>query len=217
MTIRILLADDHELFLAGIRTVLEQETDMEVIAEAKDGRAAIETALEEKPDMVVMDVNMPSLNGIEATRQIVAKLPNVKVLCLSMHHERRLVLAVLNAGASAYVVKESALNELIDAIRNVVRGRTYLSPAIAGTVIEAYKAARSTEEAAPFDVLTDREREVLQLIAEGCTTRKIADRLNVSGKTVSTHREHIMRKLNLHSVAEMTKYAIREGITSADL
>ena len=216
MTIRIVLADDHELFLAGIRTVLEQEADMEVVAEAKDGRAAIEAALEHVPDVVVMDVNMPLLNGIEATRQVLAKLPDIKVLCLSMHHERRLVLAVLDAGAAAYVVKESALNELIEAIRNVVAGRTYLSPAIAGTVIEAYKAARP-KESAPFDVLTDREREVLQLISEGHTTKQIAGQLHVSGKTVSTHREHIMRKLNLHSVAEITKYAIREGMTSADV
>lgn len=216
MTTRILLADDHELFLAGIRTVLEQEKDMVVVAEAKDGRAAIEAAIEHEPDVVVMDVNMPKLNGIEATRHIVAKLPSVKVLVLSMHHERRLVLAVLEAGAAAYVVKESALNELIDAIRNVVEGRTYLSPAIAGTVIEAYKAGRP-RESAPFDVLTDREREVLQLIAEGNTTRQIAACLHVSGKTVSTHREHIMRKLNLHSVAEITKYAIKEGLTSSDV
>ncbi len=215
MTIRIVLADDHELFLAGIRTLLEQEPDMTVVAEATNGRTAIEATQETKPDVVVMDVTMPGLNGIEATRQILSRFPHTRVICLSMHHERRVVLSVLDAGAAAYVIKESALEELTDAIRNVVIGRTYLSPRIAGTVIEAYKAVRP-KESAPFDVLTSREREVLQLIAEGHTTRDIGDTLKVSTKTVSTHREHIMVKLNLRSVADMTKYAIREGLTSTE-
>ncbi len=216
MSIGILLADDHQLFLDGLHALLAQQPGMEVVAEARDGQEAVRAALEHRPDVVVMDVSMPGMNGIEATRQITKRLPTVKVLSLSMHADKRFVLAVLEAGASGYLLKESALEELVRAIRAVEAGQTYLSPAIAGVVVEAYKADHPKTASSMFSLLTAREREVLQLIAEGRSTKEIAELLCVSVKTVSTHREHLMKKLNLYSIAGLTKYAIREGLTSTE-
>jgi DNA-binding NarL/FixJ family response regulator len=215
MSIRVLLVDDHKLFLAGLRAVLEAEPGMEVIGEAEDGRSAIEAARKGRPDLVVMDLSMPDMNGVEATRQITAELPAVKVLCLSMHSEERFVDAALKSGASGYVLKDCDLDELLRAVRELAANRVYLSPAIGVTVLEAYKRKdEQGSEISAFSLLTAREREVLQLIAEGHSTPEIAERLGLSTKTIGTYREHLMEKLDIHSVAGLTKYAIREGLTS---
>ena len=215
MTVRILLADDHELFAEGLRGLLGAEPDVDVIGDARDGRTAVERAVATKPDVVLMDLSMPGLNGLEATRQILARSPGVKVLCLSMHAESSMVRGALHAGAVGYLLKDCALSELRRAIYIVAAGEVYLSPGIAATVLDAYKAGRSQlGEHSAFSLLTDREREVLQLLAEGLSTREVAARLHLSVKTIGTHREHLMAKLDIHSVAGLTKYAIREGLTS---
>jgi DNA-binding NarL/FixJ family response regulator len=216
MSIRILLADDHALIIEGLRALLGQHPDMEVIAVVPDGREAIRVACAERPDVVIMDVAMPGMNGIEATRQLSTELPEIKVLCLSMHADRQLVLAMLDAGAAGYVLKQRTETELIQAIRTVVGNQTYLCPSIAGFVVDAYKAAQAFGPTSALSLLTAREREVLQLIAEGHSNKEMAARLGVSAKTINTHREHLMAKLDLHSVAELTKCAIREGLTSFD-
>lgn len=215
MRTRILLADDHELFLSGLLALLERESDMEVIAEAKDGREACRKAEELSPDLVLMDISMPGLNGIEATRRIAGDSA-VKVLCLSMHSESRFVEAALESGACGYLLKDSEPQELVRAIRVVMMGRTYISPAVAGTLIDALKGQRPLAGSSAFTLLTEREREVLQLLAEGHPTREIAAQLYMSPKTVATHREHVMEKLRIHSIAGLTKYAILEGLTSSD-
>ena len=214
MSIQILLVDDHEIFTDALRVLLSGEPDLEVIGRITDGRDAVREAVESVPDVVIMDVSMPGMNGIEATLEITRRRPEVKVLCLSMHAEGRFVRAALDAGASGYLLKECALAEVVQAIRAAVASQVYLSPAIAGTVVEAMKAGRSEAAASAFAVLTDRERGVLQLLAEGHATREIAARLHLSVKTIGTHREHIMGKLDIHSIAGLTKYAIREGLTS---
>lgn len=213
---RILVADDHELFAEGLLTLLTKEPDLDVIAVAKDGRAACATARQLAPDLVIMDISMPGLNGIEATRRITSQLDRVKVLCLSMHAETRFVEAALKAGAAGYLLKDSALEELVRAIRVVMAGRTYLSPEVTDAVVDALKGDRPLASTTAFDVLTEREREVLQLLAEGRTTRGIASQLHMSPKTVATHREHIMAKLRICSIAGLTKYAIREGLTPTE-
>ncbi|MEW6220740.1 MAG: response regulator transcription factor, partial [Thermodesulfobacteriota bacterium] len=172
---------------------------------------------EPRPEVVVMDVTMPDLNGIEATRRILASCPRTRILALSMHADKRFVTGMLQAGATGYLLKDCAAQELAGAITTVAAGQSYLSPAIAGIIIEDYLGRIPTPEAASFSVLSEREREVLQLIAEGCPTRQIAQRLFVSVKTVETHRRQIMKKLDLHSVADLTKYAVREGLTSLDI
>ncbi|MDJ0865761.1 MAG: response regulator transcription factor [Myxococcota bacterium] len=211
---RILLVDDHGIFLQGLRALLSQRPDVEVVGEVTEGRAALEVAAECRPDVVIMDLSMPGMNGMDATRQLVKRFPDTKVLCLSMHAESLFVEAALEAGAAGYLLKDCVLDELARAIRTVVSGRVYLSPAIAGTVVEALKTSRSETPASAFSILTDRERAVLQLLAEGFSTKEIAARLHLSVKTIGTHREHIMAKLDIRSVAGLTKYAIREGLTS---
>lgn len=215
MTIRIILADDHQIVREGLCSLLENESDIEVLGEAGNGRATVEMAQKLKPDVVVMDLAMPDLNGIEATRQILTNAADVKVLALSMHSDKRFILGALQAGASGYVLKDCAFEELARAIRTVVTNQTYLSPRIADIVVERY-VRHQPSPAYPWSALTPREREVLQLIAEGATVKKIAFILGVSHKTIETHREQIMRKLNVYSIAELTKYAIREGLTSLD-
>jgi DNA-binding NarL/FixJ family response regulator len=216
MATRVLLVDDHEIFSEGLRALLERESDLEVVGRAQNGHDALAQVSEKLPDVVIMDLSMPGMNGIEACRRILADSPRVKVLCLSMHADRRFVSAALDAGVAGYLLKDCALEEFVRAVRTVVTGRSYLSPAIAGTVLEAYRDRRVTTEPSAFSLLTDREREVLQLLAEGRSTKQIADQLCVSTKTVGSHREKIMAKLDIHSVAGLTKYAIREGLTSPE-
>ncbi len=216
MSIKIILADDHKIVRDGLRSLLEKHSGMEVVAEASDGREAMKLIRELKPDVVVMDITMPDLNGIEATRQITSGYPKVKVVALSVHSDKRFVLGMLQAGAAGYLLKDCAFEELADAIRAVVESHTYLSPEISDIVIKDYVRQSSSPERVVSSSLTAREREVLQLMAEGSATKTIASTLNVSVKTVETHRQHIMNKLNTRSVAELTKYAIREGLTSLE-
>lgn len=216
MSIRVLLADDHGLFREGLRALLEQQIDIEVVAEVNDGRAAVKAALKCMPDVAVMDVSMPGMNGVEATRQIKTAQRGTKVICLSMHADAPFVTAALEAGASGYLLKECALAELVRAIHAVRANQSYLSPVITELIVLGYTTRRAGGEAPATGPLTRREREILQLIAEGHGTRDIAGRLCVSVKTVGTHREHLMDKLNIHSIAGLTKYAIRTGVTTVD-
>jgi two-component system, NarL family, response regulator NreC len=216
MTTKIILADDHKIMRDGLRTLLEKELGMQVIGEAENGHKVVRLVHELLPDVVIIDIGMPDLNGIEATRQILAKNPNVKVIGLSMHSDKRFVAGMLSAGASGYLLKDCAFEELADAIHAVVKNKIYLSPGIVGVVIKDYVQHLSPNDLSAQTTLTDREREVLQLIAEGKSTKKIASILYVSMKTVETHRLNIMEKLNTKSIAELTKYAIREGLTSLD-
>ncbi len=214
--IRIILADDHKIVRDGLRALLERQSGMEVIAEADNGRATVRMARELVPDLVIMDIGMPDLNGIDATRQIVADLPKVKVIALSMHSDRRFVVQMFRAGASGYLLKDCAFEELTRAVLAVLKNQTYLSPAVAGPVMEDYIQQLSSGEELGGTVLSPREREVLQLLAEGKTTKEVAAALCVSVKTVETHRQQIMNKLNMQSIADLTKYAIREGLTTLD-
>jgi two-component system NarL family response regulator len=212
LTLRILLVDDHAMLREGLRSILRAESDVEVVGEAADGNSAVELAHTLAPDVVVMDVGMSGLNGMEATRRIRAGSPGARVIALSTHSDRRYVLGMLEAGAAGYVVKVSAYDELRQAVRTVASGRVYLSPQIADVVLTARVATSPTGAAK----LGSREREVLQLIAEGHRSPEIAQRLHISTHTVETHRRNLMQKLGLHSVADLTRYAIREGITQAD-
>ncbi|MCC6337044.1 MAG: response regulator transcription factor [Myxococcales bacterium] len=215
MGMNILLVDDHQMLRDGLRAVLAQEPDLHVAGEAADGRAALDACGSLHPDVVVMDVAMPGLNGIEATRLLTARAPRSKVVALSMNADRRYVQAMFEAGAWAYLLKSSASDELIRAIRAVARDEKYVSPAVAGTVVEAL-VSRPNAPVEPHDQLSPREREVLQLIAEGLTSKEVAVRLHVAVSTVETHRKQIMAKLELRSVAELTKFAIRAGLTSLE-
>jgi DNA-binding NarL/FixJ family response regulator len=216
MSIRIIIADDHQIVRQGLSTLLAKEPDMEVVAEAENGRKVVQLAKELAPHIVIMDVNMPDLNGIEATRQILYSTPGIKVIALSMHTDRRFVVNMLKAGASGYLLKDCAFEELSHAIRLVMANKTYLSPGVSDIVIKDYVQGLATPGSSAFSVLTNREREVLQLMAEGKTTSQIAEHLHISVKTVETHRQQVMHKLGIHSVAELTKYAIREGLTSLE-
>ncbi|HOX42983.1 MAG TPA: response regulator transcription factor [Myxococcota bacterium] len=213
---KILLADNHKLFCEGLRTLFMQQPGMEIVGEANNGRMAVRLARELSPDVVIMDIGMPELNGMEATRQIHAEMPGIKVVAVSMHADRQYVAGMLSAGASGYVVKDSAFTELIQAVQTVRNGGRFLSPDIVGVVVEDYVQRLAPAPGSALARLSDREREVLQLLAEGGTTASIAQRLHVSRKTVETHRKNLMLKLELHSVAELTKLAIREGITSLE-
>jgi len=216
VTTRILIVDDHQVMREGLRALLEHPPQSTVIGDARNGREAVVLARQLQPDVVILDIAMPELNGIEATRKILAQSADLKVIALSMHKDRSYVSGMLEAGASGYVPKESAFEEIAAAIDTVLKGQIYLGASITGIVIDDYinlVARQSSAEASP---LTDREREVLQLLAEGRKTAEIATTLNVSVKTVETHRRQIMLKLDLHSVAELTKYAIRTGLTSLD-
>jgi len=215
--IRIILADDHQIVRQGLRILLEAETDMEIIAEADNGRKVLKLAQELLPDIIIMDLSMPELNGIEATRQILSGAPDVKVIALSMHSDSLFVLNMIKAGALGYLLKDCALEELVKAIRAVVDHKTYLSPGVSDIVIRDFVTGWQTTTSSAFSVLSPREREVLQLMAEGRTTNQIADGLCVSVKTVEAHRKQVMTKLGIHSVAELTKYAIRQGLTSLEV
>ncbi len=216
MSIRVLLADDHKIFRDGLRTLIEKEAEMEVVAEAENGRKAVKLAEKLSPNVIIMDVSMPDLNGIEATRKIIAGTSNVKVIALSMHSDRRFVLGMLEAGASAYLLKDCAFAELVSAIRQVAAGNTYLSPKIADVVVKGYLNKVSDTSLTRRTILTSREREILQLLAEGLSAKEIAAHLNLSIKTIETHRRNIMEKLEIHTIAELTKYAIREGLVALE-
>ena len=216
MSIRILLADDHAIVRDGIRSLLEKQADFVVVGEVEDGRAAVLQAEKLQPDVVIMDIAMPDLNGIEATRQLLAGGARLKVIALSMHADKRFVGEMLRAGASGYLQKNCACKNLIHAIRTVMAGEVYLSPTITGIVVEGFKQKSPANPLEISSPLSPKEREVLQLLAEGASTKEIAGHLTVSAKTVDTHRQHIMEKLGLHSIAELTKYAIREGMTSIE-
>ena len=215
MATRVLLVDDHQVVLEGLRSLLEQESDLQVVGTATNARDAITMIREDEPDVVVVDVAMPDLNGFEATAQILHEKPNLKIVALSTHTSGKHVRGMLDAGAHAYVTKETAANELLTAIRQVRRGRKYLSSDITGTVVDGY-VNREVVDTSAQNLLGAREREVLQLIAEGLTSGEIASRLHISTNTVDTHRRNLMKKLDLHSVAELTKYAVREGLTQLD-
>jgi len=217
MSIRVLIADDHKIMLAGLRSLLEKQADFEVVGEAENGRKAVQMVQEKTPDVVVMDVSMPDLNGMEATTQIIESLPETKVIALSMHSDKRFVMGMLRAGASGYLLKDCASQELANAIFQVAGGKKYLSPEITGVIIDNVLQGGSSEELTTVSsVLSAREREVLQLIAEGWSTKQIASHLYVSIKTIETHRRQIMKKLDLHNIADLTKYALREGLTSIE-
>jgi len=211
MSTRILIADDHQILRQGLRTLLDRQPEMEVVAEASDGRRAVTLSEEHNPEIAVIDVTMPDLSGIETTRQICAK-SDTKVIALSAHTETRFIRDMIEAGASAYVLKEDAFEELSTAIRTVMQGGTYFSKRIDPQVAGDADAAASS-----ISRLTPREREVLQLMAEGQSTKEIAYRLKLSTKTIETHRRQIMMKLELYSVAELTKCAIREGLTTVNI
>jgi DNA-binding NarL/FixJ family response regulator len=213
MSIRVILADDHKIIREGLRNLLEKQDDLEIIAEAGNGRTTIKLAHELTPDLIVMDTIMPDLNGIEATRKIIADNPRIKIIALSMHSDRQFVIEMLKAGAMGYMLKDCAFEELIYAINSVINNQMYLSPKITTVMLKEYMRGVKKEKTSVFSVLSNREREVLQLIAEGKTTKEIAYHLNVSIKTIDTHRQQIMNKLKIHSIAELTKYAVREGLT----
>jgi two-component system response regulator NreC len=213
MPIRILLADDHTIVRKGLRLLLESQPDFQVVGDAADGREAVAMAEQHRPDVAVMDIAMPVLNGIEAARQISAKLPQTAVVFLSMHADEGYVLRALKAGARAYLLKDSAEHDLINAVKAVSDGKAFFSPAISKMLVEDYMRQmqdRQVEDS--YDLLTTREREILQLLAEGKVNKEVAGKLNLSLHTVETHRSNIFQKLNLHSGAELILYAIRKGV-----
>jgi len=214
--IGILLVDDHEMFRDGLESLVEKEEKMQVVGVAENGRMAVQKVNELSPDIVVMDVSMPDLNGIEATRQIKSGGSQAKIIALSVHSSKQFVTGMLAAGASGYLLKANAFEELINAINAVQGGQTYLTPRIAGVVVDGYVQYVNTETEKCDMVLSPREREVLQLLAEGNANKNIADLLSISIKTVDTHRQHLMQKLGLRTLPDLTKYAIREGLTSLE-
>jgi len=210
------LVDDHAIIREGLRSLLEKQPDMEVLADTDEGRKAVELVREKMPEVVIMDVTMAGLNGIEATRLITTEFPEVKIVALSIHSQRRFIADMLSAGAAGYILKECLFDELVQAIQTVAAGGRYLSPRIADVVVEDYVKRLSSTTDSPLSALTGREREVLQLVAEGKSTKQIALELHVSTKTIEANRRQIMEKLNVHSVAELTKCAVREGLTTLD-
>lgn len=216
MVTRVLLVDDHRLVTDSLRTVLEGYRDVEVVGAAQNGIEAVALALDQRPDIILLDISMPQLNGIDAARRILKDIPEVGIIMLSMHSDRHFIQEALRIGARGYILKESALQEVIDAIRAVRRGEVYFSPAVHDQVLQDYVEHLKHTDSPAQPELSGREREVLQLLAEGQSTKQIAATLNVSVKTIESHRNQIMSKLNLHSIAELTKYAIRQGLTRLD-
>jgi len=213
--VKILLADDHKLLREGIRSLLEKQDEFEIVGEAEDGRETVKLALNLAPDVIIMDITMPNLNGIDATAQLKKEIPDSKVVALSMHKDKNFIEEMLRAGASGYLLKENSSKELIEAINTVLANKTYLSSEINDIVVKDFvDHLAAKKELSPSKSLTLREREILQLIAEGNNTKEISSILNISVKTVETHRQHIMQKLKIYTVAGLTKFAIREGLTS---
>lgn len=214
MSTRVLLADDHPVLRQGLRKLLEQEAWIEVVAEAGDGHEVVALAEELVPDVIVMDIGLPGLNGIDASRRIIEAHPDIKIIALSIHTSSRMVTEMLKAGASAYVFKMAAFEEVVRAIRAVGQGKRYLSPGAAGAAVDALVSGPA--EPSAFSTLTPRQREILQLLAEGSSSKQIAFDLGISPKTVDVHRKNLMDKLGLDSLADLTRYAIREGLISTD-
>jgi two-component system, NarL family, response regulator NreC len=211
--LRLLLGDDHAMLRHGLKKILEDRQDWRVVAEAGNGRDAVREAVALKPDIAVLDIGMPLLNGLEATRQIVRHVPSVRVLILSMHSDQAYVTQAVQAGAKGYMLKESAAAELVDAISALASGKSFFSPAVAQVVFDDY-TRRLTEKGItdPYEALSEREREVLQLVAEGRSSKEIGDLLSISPATVETHRAHLLQKLGLHNTVEVVRYAARRGI-----
>ena len=211
--VRILLADDHTIVRQGLRKLLEERPEWEVVAEAGDGREAVHLAEQHRPDVAILDVAMPLLNGIEATRQITKRVPGTRVLVLSMHADEAYVTQMLQAGATGYLLKDSADVDLVNAVAEAVLGRSFFSPAIARVMLDDYRRQMTDKGVSDrYETLSEREREIFQLIAEAKTNKEIAALLGVSSSTVETHRAHIMEKLDLHSAAEIVLYAVRRGV-----
>jgi DNA-binding NarL/FixJ family response regulator len=216
MSVRVLLVDDHRVLREGLRKILEGTAGVEVVGEADDGRAALLAVVETRPDVVVMDVGMKGMNGIEATQRLRKEHPAVRVVALSTHTDQRYVQNMVRAGAVAYVLKESASDDLLRAVQAAARGEHYLSPRVTGSLLESWIHRSGSDSVSAFELLGVREREVLKLMSEGKTSKEIATRLGLSTKTVETHRRNVAHKVGLHSVAELTKYAVREGLTTLE-
>lgn len=210
---RIVIAEDHTILREGLRALLSTDPELRVVGEAKDGREAIRCVEQLEPDLILMDLSMPKMNGVEAIREIKNRIPETRVLALTVHKAEEFVLEVLQAGADGYILKDASAEELVMAIRSVLGGQRYLSPAVSQMVIEGYLAGRKTCES-PWDTLTKREREILKLIAEGHKNKEIADYLCISVKTVEKHRANLMKKLDLHSAAALTAYAMERGLVT---
>jgi DNA-binding NarL/FixJ family response regulator len=217
MTVRIVLVDDHRLMREGLRCLLEQEPEFKVVGEAADGHTAIEVVRTLSPDVVVMDVGMPDLNGIDAARRITSEYERVKVIAVSAHADKRNVMNMLEAGAAGYVLKNAAHDELLRAVHAVSAGRTYLSPEVAGLVVERMTNPDAVPDMSAYAILGARQREVLQLVSEGKSSAETAKVMHISTKTVETHRRNIAQKLGLHGTAALTRYAIREGLTTLEI
>ena len=215
MSLRILIVDDHPLMRAGIRTLLDKTIDDVEIVEAADGLDAIELAAQSRPDVVLMDINMPGLNGVDAARRVTSAVPGCKVIMLSMHQDEQRVVESIRAGAAGYLMKDVAVAEVPTAIDRVMRGEVYVSPSAPKTVTQML--TRDTTETSPLALLTARQREILQLIAEGRSTKEIGYRLSLSTKTVETHRRLLMERLGIHDVAGLARFAVRAGLVSAEL
>ena len=216
MSTRILIADDHSILRQGLKALLGRQRQMSVVGEADNGTAVIRMARETKPDVVIMDVAMPVLNGIEATRQLIAAMPLIRVVALSMHSDRRFVIEMLRAGARGFVLKQSAFEELVRAVEAVLRGETFLSAGVVDVVVRDYVHKLAGTDSPAYLQLTQRERQILQLMAEGRNTKEISEAVHISPKTVETHRNSIKAKLGIETLAGLTKFAIREGITTLE-
>ena len=216
MKIKIVLADDHKIVREGLKNLLDKEWDIEIVGEADNGRIALQIVQDVNPDIIILDIGMPELNGIEAAKQITEISPYTKIIALSMHSDKQFVTGMLQAGAAGYLLKDCAVDELVTAIRTVIDKKIYLSTEISGIVVNEYMQNLTKLDDSNFSDLTDREKEVLQLIAEGTSTKNISEKLFISVKTVEAHRKNIMDKLKLFTVPELTKYAIRSGLTSLE-
>jgi len=213
---RILIADDHGMMREGLKFLIKKEADMEVVGEAEDGLTAVKLAKELQPDVIIMDVSMPNLNGVEAAKLIMHEVPSTRIIALSMYFNRSYVMNMLKAGAVGYVLKSYFFDELVRAIRAVAAGERYLSPKVTAVLIENYVNQAADANGSSDGMLSDRERQMLPLLAEGQSVKQIALRLHINPKTADANRRHIMNKLGIYNVAELTKYAIREGLTSPE-